>query len=227
MARILVSVEGPTEEVFVNEVLAPHLHRHGKHTVSARIIGNARLRGGILPWPSVRRDILRHLKHDSGSIVTTMVDYYGLPKEGGGAWLGRATARGDAAQKASTVEAALHEDVVAHMGDRIDSRRFLPFIVMHEFEGLLFSGCSAFGRVLGDQSLDQTLGTIRSQFQTPEEINDSPQTAPSKRIMAAIPRYQKPLFGNVIALEIGLQTIRTECPHFNGWLTKLESLPSS
>jgi hypothetical protein len=53
MSRLLIHVEGETEESFVNEVLAPHLYHHGYQDVSARLIGNARLRdrrGGIRRW---------------------------------------------------------------------------------------------------------------------------------------------------------------------------------
>lgn len=55
---------------------------------------------------------------------------------------------------------------------------------------------------------------IRNQFKTPEEINDSPQTAPSKRITNLISNYQKPLMGILAILEIGLESIRRECPFF-------------
>lgn len=37
MARLLVHVEGETEETFVNEILAPHLRQHGFDRVSARL----------------------------------------------------------------------------------------------------------------------------------------------------------------------------------------------
>jgi predicted ATP-dependent endonuclease of OLD family len=50
MARLLIHVEGETEETFVNELLADHLYNHGYEIVSARLLGNARLRekrGGI------------------------------------------------------------------------------------------------------------------------------------------------------------------------------------
>ena len=78
MTRLLVHVEGQTEETFVNEVLAPHLYRRGYSGVGARLMGNARQRsrrGGISPWPAARIDILNHLREDEGSHATTMVDY--------------------------------------------------------------------------------------------------------------------------------------------------------
>jgi hypothetical protein len=62
--RLLIHVEGQTEESFVNEVLKPHLLTRGYVNVSARLIGNARLRdrrGGIRGWNTVRNDVLNHL----------------------------------------------------------------------------------------------------------------------------------------------------------------------
>jgi hypothetical protein len=67
MARLLIHVEGQTEEGFVNEALRDHLAAKGYHAVEARIVGKARVRqrrGGIRAWPSVRMEIVRHLKED-------------------------------------------------------------------------------------------------------------------------------------------------------------------
>jgi hypothetical protein len=227
MARLLIHVEGQTEEDFVNEMLRDHLLAKGYDAVSARIVGNARLRrqrGGIKPWPSVRKDIINHLKEDPGCVATTMVDYYALPQRGAGAWPGREEAAGlKSIKKAPCVERAMLEDLVARMGTRFDPQRFVPFVVMHEFEGLLFSDCSAFSRGIGRPDLETLFREIRDQFPTPEEINDSPATAPSKRVKGLLPEYEKPLFGTLAALEIGMVCMRGECPHFDGWLIQLES----
>jgi hypothetical protein len=227
MARLLVHVEGQTEEDFVNGLLRDYLLAKGYDAVSARIVGNARLRngrGGIRPWSAVRKNITNHLKEDPACIATTMVDYYGLPREGAAAWPGRAKAAGlKTGEKASCLESALLDDVVAEMGKQFNSRRFVPFVVMHEFEGLLFSDCAGFSRGIGRSALETEFRKIRDQFATPEEINDSPLTAPSKRVIDLVPGYEKPLLGALAALEIGLNCIRRECPHFDHWLTQLEA----
>jgi hypothetical protein len=227
MARLLIHLEGQTEEDFVNEVLRDYLLTRGYDAVSARIVGNARLRnrrGGIRPWPSVRKDIVHHLKEDPGCIATTMVDYYALPQDGEGAWPGRKRAAGlKSGEKAPGVEAALLADVIAEMGKLFNPRRFVPFVVMHEFEGLLFSNCEGFSRGIGRPDLEAAFKTIRDRFPTPEDINDSPDTAPSKRVRDLVPGYEKPLLGSLAALEIGLDCIRRECPHFGEWLAQLES----
>jgi hypothetical protein len=228
MTRLLILVEGQTEEDFVNEALRDQLVANGYDAVDARIVGNARLRqrrGGIRPWLSVRRDIIKHLKEDPGCIVTTMVDYYGLPQTGVAAWPGRAKAGGlSPIKRAPCVEKAIQDNLESEMGKRLNPKRFVPFVVMHEFEGLLFSDCAAFSNGIGQPNLEVEFRAIRDQFPTPEDINDSPVTAPSKRVAALVPGYQKPLLGTLAVLEIGLARIRAECPHFNAWLEKLESL---
>lgn len=226
MTRLLVHVEGETEESFVNEMLAPHLYNRGFTKVSARLVGNARLRdrrGGIRSWSAVRKDIFNHLKEDPGCLATTMVDYYALPQSGSRAWPGREAAGAvPFDRKAASVEAALSVDVCQEMGTGFDPERFIPFVMMHEFEGLLFSDCEAFGRGIGRPELAQDFQAIRDQFDSPEEINDDPLTAPSKRVESLAPRYEKALLGTLAILEIGLETLRNECPHFRNWLTQLE-----
>ena len=227
MARLLIHVEGQTEETFVNELLRDHLVAVGYHSVEARILGNARLRrqrGGIRSWPTVRKDILNHLLGDPNCVAATIVDYYGLPDAPVHGWPGKASAprHGTAQEKARHVETALASDLA--LDDRFDPRRFVPFVMMHEFEGMLFSDCTGFSRGIYQPSLRRQLQEIRDQFATPEDINDSADTAPSKRIEQLVPGYQKPLLGILAALEIGLDSIRAACPHFNAWLISLENI---
>ncbi len=227
MARLLVHVEGQTEESFVNEILRPYLVSRGFESVSARIMGNARLRrrrGGIRPWPTVRKDIIGHLRQDRNCTATTMVDFYGLPQRGDGAWPGRAGANGlEIHGKALFVEEAMLRNLTENLESDLDAKRFVPFVIMHEFEGLLFSDCAAFSQGIGRQDLESRLRDIRDQFETPEDINDSPLTAPSKRVQDLVPGYEKPFLGTLAALEIGLDRIRAECRHFSDWLQRLES----
>lgn len=227
MPRLLIHVEGETEEAFVNEILSRHLVACGYESVSARIIGNARQRdrrGGIRPWPSVKQDIVRHLKQDGGCLATTMVDYYALPQSGDRAWPGRSAATHlPFASKAPVVESGLANDILSEMGwSGSFNNRFIPFVVMHEFEGLLFSDCVAFASAIGRPGLATSFQSIRDEFATPEEINDSPTTAPSKRVEELVAGYQKPLLGTLAALEIGLDAIRAACPHVDRWIRDLE-----
>lgn len=228
-ARLLIHVEGQTEETFVNEILRPHLYVFGYSGIGARLLGNARQRSrrdGIRPWNIVRHDILRRLKEDSGCLATTMVDYYGLPGTGAKAWPGRQKGRGlSSAQKAAAVEEALLEDIEEEMGRGFG--RFIPFVIMREFEGLLFSDCNGFALGIERPELGEKFQSIRSQFSSPEEINDSTDTHPSKRVGNLVPNYTKPLMGVLAVLQIGLEPIRGQCPHFAEWLERLETWPAA
>jgi hypothetical protein len=213
--RLLVHVEGQTEEQFVNEILSPHLCRRGYTLVFPQLLGKG---SGICSWALARRDISRGLDEDWGRISTTFVDYYGLPAEGGRAWPGRAEASRLAIDaRAGHVESAILRDLTNG-----DPRRFVPYVSMHEFEAMLFSDCAAFARAIERPHLAPQFQAIRDGFQTPEEINDSVENAPSKRIKRIVDRYEKPLFGAIASLEIGLERIRAECRHFDEWLARLE-----
>jgi hypothetical protein len=76
--------------------------------------------------------------------------------------------------------------------------------------------------ILGTGS--QGRGGIRNSFETPEHIDDGRDTAPSKRILAVCDEYDKIAHGSLIAMDIGLDTIRHECPLFDAWVKRLEAL---
>ena len=109
------------------------------------------------------------------------------------------------------------------MGESFNPNRFIPYVMMHEFEAMLFSDCAAFSHGIGNPALAIQFQAVRDAFASPEEIDDSPLTAPSKRVENLVPGYTKPLLGTLAALEIGLEAIRKECPHFRCWLGRLEA----
>lgn len=226
MTRLLVSVEGETEERFVYEVLAPHLYTRGYTSVVASPMGMAQQRirrGGVKAWAGVLQDIVNKLREDRGLIVSTMVDYYGMPRN----WPGRAAVPLSGAtpsQIADPIEQGMLDAVVGEMGSGFDASRFVPYVMMHEFEAMLFSNCSKLAEVIGQPALEPRLQAIRNEFDTPEGIDDSPDSAPSKRIEGLIGRYQKSYLGTAAALAIGLEAIRGECPHFAGWVERLDGL---
>lgn len=229
MVRLFIHVEGETEEEFVREILRGHLCSYGYDLVVARLIGNARQRkkrGGIRGWDAVSRDILDQLKKDSRCLATTMVDYYGIPVSGPRAWPGRrVSAAMSVEDRALTLQRLMMDDIRQRLPTKLNANRFLPFAVMHEFEGLLFSNCEKLADVIGHPKCARKLQEIRNGFESPEEINDSSMTCPSKRILNLVPSYQKPLLGPLAVLEIGLGTIREQCPLFHQWLTHLEQWP--
>ena len=142
-------------------------------------------------------------------------------------WPGRTTANScqTAQEKAKTIEDALASDIRSRMGDSFNPARFIPYVQMHEFEALLFSSPQVLAEK-SDRSLREHFANIRSGFSSPEEINDNYETCPSRRIKDRYLAYNKVVDGTNIAKAIGLDTIRAECPIFNDWLKRIESLAS-
>lgn len=218
MKRVLVLVEGQTEERFVKDVLCPHLLPRGIVTIpkvatTKRVKRGPDFKGGITDYRKVANDLHR-LLHDTNAVsVTTFIDYYGLPSDFPGI---------DSRPSGSAYDKARHIETEWKRG--IDNPRFNPYLMVHEFEALLFAKPEELGRALYQSDMLPELEKIRNGFPTPEDINDNPITAPSKRIAGLCPGYQKTLHGPLITQRIGLEIIRRECRHFDDWLTWLEGL---
>ena len=126
--------------------------------------------------------------------------------------------------KAQLVEKSLRDDISQTMGGSFNTSRFIPYIQLYEFEGLLFSDPATVCEVLRAPGKVERIQKVRDAFVTPEEINDSPTTAPSKRLESLFADYRKRLHGLIAASRIGIQQMRKECPHFDAWITSLEEL---
>lgn len=213
MSRVLVFVEGQTEETFVRDLLVPYFSRLGIYLTPILAQTSPGHKGGIVSYGKVKHQLTRLCRQDQGAYVTTMMDYYGLPNDFPGLD-GRVA---DAHEQVVRLELALQQD--------IDAPNFIPNLMLHEFEALLFSAPERFAEWLDDQALLAPMAAIRAAFATPEHINNSPQTAPSKRILALVPHYKKTVDGPLIAEDIGLDAIRAQCPHFNNWIERLLALP--
>lgn len=146
-----------------------------------------------------------------------MIDLYSLPNDFPGSETARAER--DPYRRVEGLELAIAEDI----GDP----RFVPYIQLHEFEAVLFAMPDAFLTYYPDRKREvAALNQLVARDGPPELIDDGENTAPSKRIIAQIPAYEKakPTAGPIIANAIGLPTIREKCRHFDTWLRKLEML---
>jgi len=223
MVEVAAIVEGQTEQAFIRTVLQPHLVLKGIN-IWARLPGRVYRRGGVRHWESVRGDIERTLRESNARVVTTMFDFYGMPAN----WPGRTDASPlPWEKKGRLVEDALAGDIQARMGVDFAPGRFIPYVQVHEFETILFSDITSLHSVLKGMRNYPSLETLRkivAEAGTPEAINDSPRSAPSKRLAGMAPGYQKRLHGVIAAERIGLETIRNGCPNFDRWLTSLEQL---
>jgi hypothetical protein len=225
--QVIFYVEGYSELEFVNEIIGPHLGDRGIAWHRPVLVANSvrkdrTARGGVRKYEPVRKDLLRLLGSYRGPdfVFTTMLDYYGLPA---GFPAGKASGSGNAtpSEKAFAIEAAWQED----LGDP----RFIPNLLVHEYEALILARPeSLLAAYPGAEKCIEALRRDIAGFANPEEIDDNPESSPSKRIIRAFEahhmRYDKVTGGALAILDLGLETIRNNCPKFDGWLRKLESL---
>lgn len=213
MKRVIVICEGPTEQEFCLEVLSEELVKHDVY-VEAPLIKHSH--GGIVPWEVIKRQILMHLQ-EGEAYVSMLVDYYGIKDQFAFPGWEEANHIADKAERIHFLLNKMAEDIPEQY-----RYRFIPYIQLHEFEGLLFSDVSAFLNSFDSNEINyDALLNAADAFENPEMINNSPATAPSKRLIEAIPDYNKVIFGNCVAMDIGLKKIREKCPLFNEWVGQL------
>ncbi|EII2403784.1 DUF4276 family protein [Vibrio parahaemolyticus] len=220
MTIVHVICEGQTEESFVNELLVEPFAHKGIYLKPA-LIGRPGHKGGNFKFERLAPDVEKRLLADRNCYCTTFFDFYGLPATFPGKSAVNATAT--VQDKANALQDALNEKLVEKIGEDA-MRRFIPYVQMYEFEGLLFSDPQKMAQGMDRSDLVQAFTDIAGAFDTPEQINNSPQTAPSKRIESLVWGYEKPLLGTLAALEVGLDKMREQCPLFDAWLKKIEAL---
>lgn len=216
MKRLYLLVEGQTEETFVRELLTPHYARMDLFITPIIVRTSPGHKGGVTSYGKVKSQLTRLCRQDSEASVSTLMDLYALPGDFPGKSDAAYPAQGSGRQKAEFIEVRLAQDV--------NEPNFIPHLMVHEFEAMPFAGPERFGNWTDSPEVIQGMVAIAQAHTTPEDINDSPLTAPSKRILGLMPRYEKTFHGPLIAAEIGLDALRHSCPHFNAWLMRLEQL---
>ena len=142
-----------------------------------------------------------------------MFDYYALPTDFPG--MGTlCSLRGESA--VSHIEAEFKQ----HIGHR----NFIPYIQLHEFEALLFSDIQKLELEYPTKHKEIMRLATDVEGLKPEEINTKPETAPSRRILSYIPSYDKVTSGVNITLQIGIDRLRLECPHFDSWIRAITAI---
>ncbi|BDB69045.1 hypothetical protein Cthiooxydans_14570 [Comamonas thiooxydans] len=211
MIRVCIVCEGQTEVEFVKSCLAPYLLNDDVQAFPSLLRSpSGNHRGGRV---TVER-LVKFISHQYNQTdrITTLVDFYGFQDSNGRS------------------RAQLEHDIragVASSTTGYDARYVLPYVQMYEFEGLLFTEPSAFEWVEDgwNEQSHMALTQVRQAFASPEDINNSRETAPSKRILSIFESgtYSKTEHGPLIAEAIGVDAIREQCPQFDAWLTQLQA----
>lgn len=219
MTRLLVLVEGQSEEIFVKQTLAPFLAERNIHVQPPIVLWTKRtptgggFRGGVSRWEQIRKN-LKPLTRDTNAWITTLMDFYGLPEDFPGYLDSRKTSHP-------------HKNVVAlqkRFADEIDHPRFIPFLALHEFEAWLFCCPNVIAEHYGIPGLAASVRDAVKEGGEPELIDHGKETHPKARLRNMVSGYKETSDGPTMMEKIGIPSIRNACPHFASWLCRLEKL---
>ena len=214
MKYVYIYCEGQTEESFINTILFPYFERLDIYVTpiihKTKRTPTKSFRGGVGNYVQIKDEIVK-LCSNPNVLVTTMFDYYGMPNDTPAI----SYKDNDLYKKIEHIEQEITKDIGCN------NLRFN--LMLHEFESLLFSDTKSFGLIAKDSAVEK-LQEIRGQYNTPEHINNSVDTAPSKRIIKEISDYSKVRQGIIVAQNIGIDKMLLECKHFSKWIEDLRNI---
>lgn len=214
MKRVIIICEGETEREFCKHVLAPHLIHHDI-IIHPPLIKKSM--GGIVRWPILKKEIEIHLL-DPNVLVTMLIDYYGMYQKHSFPHWDESERISDKNSRMDFLEASMFNEI-----SDSSRYRFIPYLQLHEFEGLLFNDIKLFyehvpkEELVGIAELEETFAC----YDNPEMINNNRETSPSHRLKRIIRGYNKPLYGHYFAEAIGINQIRAKSPRFNKWIENI------
>lgn len=217
MKRLLIVVEGDTEKEFIDKVLSPYLYTKGLQSVDCFKIKHTK--GGLTKYQHIKTDLINCV-YENNVVVSTLIDFYALPKDFPKYEDAKKIVNKD--ERLSFLEKAIIEDVETEKGKSFPN--LLPYIQLHEFEALVFSSIDAIRALYSDQDAKfNEIEQVMAIHPNPEDINDSPQTAPSKRLKNSqlIRGYNKVNDGIMIIEEAGIDVVLAKCPRFSKWVETL------
>ena len=213
MRGLYILSEGPTEEQFINEVLNRFFYKRGIYDIRAILMETSPgHKGGAVSYQRFKRNIENLLKSEKDIIVTSLIDFFRLYTDFPG--YNESLQIANKMDKVGFLELAISENINHH--------RFIPYIQLHEFEGLLFSSNDGFDYIPEiPQQFRLQLNNAVNAHDNPELLNDGAETAPSKRLERLIPGYQKTFHGPLIADIITIDTMLEKCERFRNWIELL------
>lgn len=212
---IYIICEGQTEEEFVISILRPYLNSFQIYDVRPILMATSKgHKGGDVKYDRLKFNIEKLLNRESDILVSTFIDFFRLksdfPK------FNTAQAIQNKTQRVQFLEQAL--------ADAINNPRFISYIQLHEFEGLLFASKVGFEFLpdLNQANLNKLIFAVNEK-ENPEELNDGELTAPSKRLEQLIPGFDKnkPFYGGIIAEVNTIHAVLDRCVRFNNWVNIL------
>ncbi len=233
ITTLFVICEGESEFIFVDNLLAPYLYARCQSLKKVTPIllykYGDKGRGGDISYTRLSNHI-RRLTTCPNTIVTTFIDYYKLGQ--------------DFPYKIK----CLQENISYNSNDicnivkmleqdisqiDISSSNLVPYIQIHEYEMIYFADISTFVKANSETKyqakIEFQMQKILQNFISPEYINNSKDTAPSKRI--------NQIFNKIIDMNYSkkscavqytsnttinnIDDIRKTCLHFSQWIDML------
>ncbi len=212
---IYIICEGQSEEEFVNVILRPYFNTHNIYDVRPILMSTSKeQKGGDISFHRLKFNIEKLLLREKDIIVTTFIDFFRLKTDFPS--FKETQLIIDKIQRVSALEEALQ--------DIVSQSRFIPYIQLHEFEGLLFASKDGFEFLpdLPPSNLAKLLLAV-DERENPELLNDGALTAPSKRLELMIPGFDKnkPFYGGFIAEVNSIEAILERCTRFRMWIEVL------
>ncbi|MCW3787229.1 DUF4276 family protein [Plebeiibacterium sediminum] len=208
MKRLVFIVEGDTEIILVEKIIMPYLVAQGiTNPVNCQTITTNRKqnkKGGVSTYGKFKNEVNRTLRQGN-VLVTTLIDFFKLPAD-----FPEFT---HDSHNIGDIETAILKDFG-------DNENFIPYIQRHELEALMFSSRDGFDLVIDDEKKIALIDAINKEYPNPEDINNSPQTAPSKRL-GKIFNYDKTGDGEMILEMVGIEPMLEKCPRFAEWIGKI------
>lgn len=209
MRTVYIIVEGPTEEEFVNNSIAPYLEGFGIiNTVPIGLETSPGFYGGDIRYKRYKDNAQKLLVSDPNCIVTSLIDFYELRDDFPNYTAAKAIQ--DSTNSVQYFEQEISSD--------INNSRLIPYIQLHEFEALLFSDIIGFQNWF--PKYINHFQYIINHYKNPELINETPENTPSARILNIVGKrkYNKPLHGALMAIDVGIPAILLKCPRFKIWI---------
>lgn len=215
MRGVYILCEGQTEEEFVNSILRPYLNSFQIYDVRPILMSTSKgKKGGDVKYDRLKFNIDKLLSREKDIVVTTFIDFFKLRND--------FPKFKEAQEKLNKIERV--EFLERALGDAIDSAHFIPYIQLHEFEGLLFASSAGFEFLPDVKRAElKKLTEAVNEKENPEELNDGVLTAPSKRLEQLINGYDKnkPFYGSLIAEINTIEVVLKRCVRFNKWVETL------
>lgn len=223
MKTVHVICEGQTEANFVKRVLSPYflskqIYFSAPIVVTKTDLKNGKMfKGGMSSFEKAKNMLQKYLPltKKENVFVTTMFDYYHIPTDTPG--YTNVDKKTDVYDKVLFLEQEIQNTYKEY------SLKFFPYLQLHEFETLIFTNIDK----LEEKYFEYDINPLRmclNEIKNPELINNSEDTAPSKRIMQCIPSYDKVQMGVEVLAETDFSHIRNSCRHFDEWIKKIENV---